>query len=58
MRERVNGCTGKVRYYSRGEAKFALERMKAKEPDKAGELHLYKCKNCGATHVGTRKRRG
>jgi hypothetical protein len=48
----VIGCTGKLRYTPE-DAKTALARMQAKEPDKI--MKKYKCHNCGHYHVGTKR---
>jgi DNA-directed RNA polymerase subunit RPC12/RpoP len=50
-------CTRKIMYTSRMKAEIVMERHRLEDMrngriDERGDLHVYKCSNCGGYHIG------
>lgn len=51
--ERFNGCTRKLRFRSRSEAKKAGKRFVSRH---GGKMHAYQCPHCQSWHLSSKKR--
>ena len=49
-------CQGKLVYANAAEAQRALGRIRRRTHGKRSDVHAYRCRDCGAWHLGRQKR--